>query len=63
MNYIHNLAVDGGNLLASAWGTETLVPDHMIGAMVNVRIPSTNATLMNSLPKTLLDKYVILYSN
>jgi len=56
MDYIHNLAMEGGTFLARAWGTEILAPS-MTGAMVNVRIPSTNETLISALPKLLLDKY------
>lgn len=40
--YMHSLAVAGGQLLARAWGTETLVDDSMIAAMVNVRLPTGN---------------------
>eukprot|EP00747_Dinoflagellata_sp_TGD_P012530 gnl/TRDRNA2_/TRDRNA2_121755_c0_seq1.p1 gnl/TRDRNA2_/TRDRNA2_121755_c0~~gnl/TRDRNA2_/TRDRNA2_121755_c0_seq1.p1 ORF type:complete len:116 (+),score=19.95 gnl/TRDRNA2_/TRDRNA2_121755_c0_seq1:1-348(+) len=39
MSYTHELASKGGQVLAEAWGTEKLVEDDMIGAMVNVRLP------------------------
>jgi len=57
MEYIHKLAVEGGDLLARLWGTDLLVPHNMIGAMVNVRVPSDNATLMGQMPKLLLDRF------
>lgn len=59
MEYMHDLAVKGGDELVQIWGTEKLVPDELIGAMVNVRVPSNNATLMAQLPKDLLDRYNI----
>jgi len=41
MSYMHQLAAQGGQILAKAWGTEKLVDDEFIGAMVNVRLPDT----------------------
>ena len=40
MEYIHHLAVAGGNSLANAWHTTTLTDDSWIGAMTNVRLPA-----------------------
>jgi len=57
MNYVHDLAVSGGKLLASMWATELLVHESLIGPMVNVRIPTNDSSLAQSLPKLLLDKY------
>jgi len=58
MIYMHQLAVAGGELLAEMWNTEMLFEDiSMIGAMVNVRVPTTNSILAQTLPKLLLDKY------
>lgn len=57
MGYMHTLAVDGGTLLAKAWGTETLVADGLVGAMVNVRLPTNDTRVIASLPKALLDEY------
>jgi selenocysteine lyase/cysteine desulfurase len=57
LDYIHNLAVQGGTLLADFWKTEKLLDDSLIGSMVNVRVPSTNATLMSHMPSLLLSKY------
>jgi hypothetical protein len=48
MNYMHSLAVQSGQVLSSAWGTETLVDDSMIGAMVNVRLPLVNQVTFNA---------------
>ena len=45
MTYIHNLAVQGGQLLAQEWNTELLLPTDSFGAMVDVRVPCTNKTL------------------
>ena len=49
MTYIHNLAVQGGQLLAQEWNTELLLPTDSFGAMVDVRVPCTNKTLMSDL--------------
>jgi len=57
MDYMHNLASEGGTLLANLWGTEKLVDDSMIGAMVNVRIPSTNADFLRTLDQQLYQKF------
>jgi selenocysteine lyase/cysteine desulfurase len=60
MDYIHNLAVQGGQLLAEMWSTDLLVDPSMIGAMVNVRLPvnsNTNVTVLQNLPQILLQKY------
>lgn len=57
VEYLHSLAVDGGHLLASRWGTEMLLPPDMIAAMVNVRLPTDNCTQAGLLPQLLLEKY------
>jgi selenocysteine lyase/cysteine desulfurase len=57
IEYMHTLAVQGGNVMAAAWGTEKLVDDSMIGAMVNVRLPTTNVTLAAELVTVLLNEY------
>jgi len=31
MNYIHELAITGGNLLAKRWNTDYLIPPSMLG--------------------------------
>ena len=56
MNYMHQLAVSGGNVLAQTWHTETLVSDDMIGAMVDVRLPLADVTTFDAaiFSKTLL---------
>lgn len=41
MKYMHDLAVQGGKLLAKAWGTDLLVDESSVGAMVNVGLPDT----------------------
>ena len=57
-DYMHQLAVAGGHILAAAWGTELLLPNNSFGAMVDVRLPS-NASydVLQHLPATLLAKY------
>ncbi len=58
MTYIHELAVKAGATLAAAWGTDVLFQDSsMYGAMVDVRVPTTNATVAASLPLRLLQQY------
>ncbi len=56
--YMHDLAVAGGALLASAWGTDVLFEDpSLYAAMVDVRVPTKNATLAAALPLLLLQNY------
>jgi selenocysteine lyase/cysteine desulfurase len=57
MDYMHKLASQGGDLLAALWNTEKLVDDSMIGAMVNVRVPSTNGTLLQNFSRMILERY------
>jgi hypothetical protein len=57
MDYIHRQAVDGGTILAEAWGTDKLVDDSMIAGMTNVRIPTINATIAGGLGARLLSTY------
>jgi selenocysteine lyase/cysteine desulfurase len=59
MDYIHATAVQGGALLAKAWGTEVLFADtRMFGALVDVRVPTTNATLALLIAQQLLESTV-----
>ena len=56
--YMHSLAVTGGNALAKAWGTELLFQDtSRFGAMVDVRVPTTNATLKALMGPALMARY------
>lgn len=57
IDYMHQLAVNGANILAEAWGTEKLTSDDMIGAMANVMVPTLNKTLALELPMILLNEY------
>mmetsp|Transcript_25600 Transcript_25600/g.56005 ORF Transcript_25600/g.56005 Transcript_25600/m.56005 type:complete len:467 (-) Transcript_25600:1324-2724(-) len=57
--YCHNLAVEAGAYLASAWGTELLVPATMSGYMINVILPSNNATAIKAMQQELNEKYRI----
>merc|ERR1719150_2625304 len=62
---MHSLAVKGGDELVRIWKTEKLVPDNLIGAMVDVRIPSDNETLMSGMRNEILNRYninVLIYS-
>lgn len=57
-DYIHNLAVQAGAHLASQWNTDVLFSDpSMYGAMVDVRVPTTNATLAAQIPQLLLSRF------
>eukprot|EP00038_Savillea_parva_P019736 m.28608 g.28608 ORF g.28608 m.28608 type:complete len:694 (+) comp4533_c0_seq1:1259-3340(+) len=48
IEYIHTLAVDAGDALATMWRTEVMVPSHhQIGALINVRVPCTAPCLIN----------------
>ena len=56
--YMHSLAVEGGRALARAWGTELLFEDtSRFAAMVDVRVPTTNATLHALLGPALMRRY------
>ena len=56
MAYMHATAVAGGALLAEQWGTEVLFEDDtMYGAMVDVRVPTTNTTLGPTIGQRLLN--------
>merc|ERR1719502_518600 len=44
MQYTHNLAVEGGVLLAKAFGTQMLVPPELISSMVNVEVPMNTSS-------------------
>ena len=58
MNYMHQLALKGGKLLAKAWGTTLLLNETNFGAMVDVELPyNKNVTLLQQLPALLLEKY------
>ena len=59
MRYMHDLAVSGGQALAAAWGTEVLFQDDTdrIGAMVDVRVPTTNATLVSLMGPALMTRF------
>lgn len=56
LTYIHDLAVQAAHSIANILHTDSLIDDpFMIAAMVNVRIPSQNQTLMQQLPLLLLN--------
>lgn len=58
MEYMHELAVSGGRALAAAWETELLFDDTArFAAMVDVRVPTTNATLALSIGAALMQRY------
>ena len=60
LDYIQSLAAAGGALLAKKWRTETLLPvgrTHMRGALVNVRLPTTNVTAALAVGDALLASY------
>ena len=58
MAYMHNLAVQGGKALASAWGTELLFQDTArFAAMVDVRVPTQNFTLAHMIGESLMMRF------
>lgn len=57
MDYMHELAVQGGNILASQWSTELLLPTNMFAAMVDVRVPTNNTSCTAWLSMALLQRY------
>ena len=58
-DYMHNLAIQAGKLMASKFKTDVLFEDDdsRYAAMVDVRLPTQNATLVNAMPLELLTKY------
>ena len=57
MSYMHRLAVDGGALLAARWGTAVLHPEALYAALVDVRVPTANATLAATLGAALMTRF------
>ena len=57
--YCHQLAVNAGKYLASAWGTTLLVPPQMTAFMVNIVLPSTDATAIKLMQEELNETYGI----
>jgi len=58
VRYMHELAVKGGVILATAWKTEVLFSEEsMYGAMVDVRVPTTNATIGAGLAMAVFHKF------
>jgi selenocysteine lyase/cysteine desulfurase len=57
MNYMHALAVEAGALLASMFHTDVLLQPDMMAAMVDVRVPTLNATLAGAMPTLLLERF------
>lgn len=58
IDYMHDLAMTGAQILVKAWGTEQLGDNGLTGAMCNVRLPTVkNVTKAASLTPQLLDKY------
>ena len=71
MAYTHCLAVQGGQILSTAWNTTTMTTEANMGAMVDVMLPQPqNGTLISTLPTRLLQgeasnglvTYVPMYS-
>ena len=58
VGYISKLASEGGALLATMWGTETLHSSHAsLSCMTNVRLPTANASAAAALGDALLARY------
>ena len=60
LKWNHDLASAGGDLLAKLWKTETLLPSGRSWSrctMVNVRLPTDNATASHEVPLRLVSEY------
>ena len=60
LKWNHDLASTGGDLLAKLWKTETLLPSGRSWSrctMVNVRLPTDNATASHEVPLRLVSEY------
>jgi hercynylcysteine S-oxide lyase len=57
MAYLHDTAEAAGALLASSWGTHVLQAADMHAGMIDVGIPTSNATLAAAIPAELLARY------
>eukprot|EP01114_Cavostelium_apophysatum_P024156 TRINITY_DN937_c0_g1_i1.p1 TRINITY_DN937_c0_g1~~TRINITY_DN937_c0_g1_i1.p1 ORF type:complete len:431 (+),score=61.55 TRINITY_DN937_c0_g1_i1:50-1342(+) len=57
VDYIHNLAIWGGNTLASMWKTDVLLDDSQIGAMTSVRMPTDDVDEAAALQQKILKEY------
>ncbi len=44
VEYIHNMAMEGGNRVAEIWGTELYIAEEYVGALVSVVLPPNNLT-------------------
>ena len=66
MEYCHQLAVNGGNLIANIWNTSRLVKNDMnVGNMVNIKLPTQNQTQVKFIQNVLFrqttkEKYTFL---
>ncbi len=55
-NYIHSLALEVGEEVANMWNTYVMVTNEEgVGALVNVKFPTDNATLASQVVNTLFD--------
>lgn len=57
MTHLKTLAWQGGQELASRWGTESLVSAAMTPGMVNIRLPTDNRTLAFAIVDRLRERY------
>jgi hercynylcysteine S-oxide lyase len=57
MTYLHDTAEEAGALLSKAWGTRVLEAGDMHAGMIDVGIPTSNATAATALPSELLARY------
>ncbi|KAK9765916.1 hypothetical protein K7432_005384 [Basidiobolus ranarum] len=60
LTYIHEMALQGGRLVAQILGTEVVGDEHQIGAMVNIRLPLSSQhgdTYIRGLAEIILEKY------
>jgi len=57
MQYNRDLAWNGANRLKEIWNTELLAPREMNSAIINVRLPTNNGTLIRLVRDIMLSQY------
>lgn len=61
MTYLHDLAWWAGNYLATKWGTSLILPEFMIGSMVDVRLPVETFEEANALREYIFEEYTTYF--
>jgi len=57
MTYTRELAWEGANRWKAMWNTELLAPQEMNSAIVNVRLPTDNMTLVDQVRDVMMSRY------